>query len=730
MARRLLNRDLQSTTFEMMSSSKSVGPTQVPAVLHSNALLTSCLPRGTFFLLPTAILLGLVSVSFAAQEQPTHRGLVVDPDGEVVEGAELFTTTYDGEFSKQLATTDADGRFLVSVEDPGLKMMYLLARKEGAGLAMSAASNFELRKSTEDSPLGLQLTAPGNLSGQLVDEDGNALEGIRVVPVTLYDYRDRGLSRLESAEELAKGYSAVVQAGGWQVSGPVLLSLASATTDASGRFQLKGFGAGRVVRILVIGPTVKAEVIHVRTDDGDTVYTPFNSSNPKAEKIPIYARDFQHSLSPGTSITGHVRTETGAPAVDAMVKPRRFYSANFLGASDRLLAVKTDAEGAYRLDGLPLGRVRLNVVPPKGTPYLAAERTPVMKAGESRVNVDFNLTRGIRITGQATDANTGEAVPGRLRYFAFKDNPSLKSLKGIGLTADVVAAQTSDDGKYSLIALPGRGILAFNTTTKLGDNYQRAQGADQITRARIDVGNGSLIDVRPHAIIPFNFHLIKEIDLPSEKDEHVVDLELTGARRIIGIQFVNAGGGALGRVYYSNSSPDGGPFKIAERDPFGRISGVVRFFDEEKGRLVQARTSDYSMSGWAYVEAADQEVALAMFPAAKIQGQLVDAKGQPVAGAILKTQFNQDTSKVIGELPANPKTSGYVYWTDEQGRFEFVGLPADLPLSVTVSTRKGRSSMLRGMLFSELTLETSQSLDLGKIRMDKLKPLPKPARAN
>src|SRR5262249_40784606 len=95
------------------------------------------------------------------------------------------------------------------------------------------------------------------------------------------------------------------------------------------------------------------------------------------------------------------------------------------------IRTKTDAEGRYRLNGLPKGKGQ-NIIarPPNDLPYLMVQAEVPDTPGFEPVTVDFDLKRGVWIEGKITDKETGKPVEGQVEYFAVGDNRHLQDHPG------------------------------------------------------------------------------------------------------------------------------------------------------------------------------------------------------------------------------------------------------------------------------------------------------------
>ena len=179
----------------------------------------------------------------------------------------------------------------------------------------------------------------------------------------------------------------------------------------------------------------------------------------------------------------------------------------------------TDAQGRYRLVGLPLGREGKLVAAPACDfsagrnwfgidPRLPADRCPpyfgsqvrVEKPpGKEPVHLDIALDRGVRATGRIIDKDTGKPVRGRVSYFAFDDNPHRKASTDPARQSNMHF--TDAEGVFRLVIPPGPGVLAAYV---FFGPYVRAAGVDAIKdRARTGcahIGEGIRFPQQFHAL--------------------------------------------------------------------------------------------------------------------------------------------------------------------------------------------------------------------------------------
>jgi hypothetical protein len=130
------------------------------------------------------------------------------------------------------------------------------------------------------------------------------------------------------------------------------------------------------------------------------------------------------------------------------------------------IATTTDAEGKYVLDGLPLSKKYVVLAAPKPGEGLV-HRFAALKGdvlGGAPVRADFDLPRGVVLTGRLTDRKTGKGVFGQVFYRPLwsnkwvEDHPDY-AFPGIAPAYTDADGFTDEDGRFKLTVLPGPGVL-------------------------------------------------------------------------------------------------------------------------------------------------------------------------------------------------------------------------------------------------------------------------------
>ena len=185
-----------------------------------------------------------------------------------------------------------------------------------------------------------------------------------------------------------------------------------------------------------------------------------------------------HTLTgrlPGSFATRRPASRSRAWRLPATFSPGR----RLAGIRD--VVSQTDAQGRYRLVGMPKGKGNeIMAFPNDDQPYLIRSMTVPDDPGVGPVTVDFELHRGIWIEGRVIDKATGKPAIARLHYWPFRNNPFTRGLPefdGLNVDGDQLRYATRADGSFRLVGLPGRAIVGAEAVAA---SYKLGVGADKI----------------------------------------------------------------------------------------------------------------------------------------------------------------------------------------------------------------------------------------------------------
>jgi RNA polymerase sigma factor (sigma-70 family) len=469
-------------------------------------------------------------------EAITCRGRVLDPDGRPFSGANVYLVSnrlknLDSPVVR--ATSGPDGRFHFVVPKSDFDTFDFDATWSNSPIVARAAGYaFGLANYRKDSEeLTLQLTRDDvPVSGRILDLEGRPVAG---ATLTVFDVRspsrgslDDWLKALEGRKEFGNPESEFLPTGlgphrpGQPIIPPV-------KTGADGRFLIAGIGRSRVATVRIQGSTIETVQVFVRTRPGATIRVPRYQGTADEELITIYGAAFEHVAGPTRPIEGVVRDlDTKAPLAGIMVLGERW-----LGESNEYVHAITDAQGHYRLVGLPRGReghvlavapVDFPHLPLRGDrkdalpgrrdedlPYLRAGAKVGEPGGTGPIKLDFNLKRSVWVTGRVIEGDTGKPVFARLEYFVYQDNPHVQGYPVFQeFQQSVITLHFAGrDGAFQFVAFPGPGLLVADPDPR-ADEYILGAGADTLKHKL----KYRYLETYPNGVVPSEHHVIAEID--------------------------------------------------------------------------------------------------------------------------------------------------------------------------------------------------------------------------
>jgi RNA polymerase sigma factor (sigma-70 family) len=640
-----------------------------------------------------------------------YQGRVLDPDGKPFAGAAVYLVSYalkkpdnppiratsgaDGRFRFQAAKSDFD----TSLEEHPWTYTPILARARGLAFAVVTADGsskeWTLRLARDDVPI----------SGRIIDLQGRPVAGATVTVVSVRMPSTGGLDgflkALRERNEVANLFYPHLNSGlQAQPEPPVIPPV---RTDAEGRFRIAGVGRERITTIQIEGPTIETQRVLVRTRPGATLRVPAHKDAYQPELVTIYGNDLEHVAGPTRPIEGIVRDDdSGRPLAGIMVHGEHRLE---FGSGEFVHAV-TDAQGHYRLLGLPQGRegnvlavppcdfpyygrlkTRLQVPPDESLPYLRA-LVPVGKSdGPGPMHLDINLKRGVWITGRLIDREAQKPVRGQVEYYVFLDNPRYQAYRGFG-SARISPHFVGGDGVFQFAAFPGPGMIGARADEP---GYVRAVGVEKM-KGRRDKDNGFL-RTSPYTVIPDNFNVLDPID-PAPGTETLSHDLLLESGRSLAVTVQGPDGkpatdllamGLQEMSWWEKVPPGTSEFRVASLMP-GR-SRTIGFRDDAKrlvGELVlhgdETRPQTVTLQPWGV-----------------LTGRVVDAEGQPAAeGDIL----------LIGDRPSTDLKFG------PDGRFRIEILVPGKPYDLRLLDRR---RIQRGSLARGVKLGPGETRDLGDV---------------
>ncbi|SIO61105.1 Signal transducer regulating beta-lactamase production, contains metallopeptidase domain [Singulisphaera sp. GP187] len=629
-----------------------------------------------------------------ADDNRTVHGQVIDPDGKPVPGATVYLTPAYGYLSKPntlvvSTTAGADGRFIIEVPET---REFEHSRIVSAGAPGFGVGWVKTSPGDRLDNLGLQLEVDdAPIDGQIVDLEGNPIVGasLRVIQINASPLNDLGpwLAAVERKEgdpwELEHRY----------LSRYTLEPSSTALTDAEGRFRITGIGRNRVAWLQLESPKVVSQQLRVLTRPGKAVEVPHGGGDHETGEPLVattyFGASFRHAAAPTRPIVGVVRdADTKKPLAGVPIRSRTLATRpNYL---DDIAQTVTDAEGHFRLTGMPKGKGNTIVAVPKADqPYAPCVKEVPDGPGLAPVSLEIELRRGVWIEGKITDKATGKPVTGFVEYFAHSKNPSLAEYPEFDGSVFSHHHPVQEDGSYRIAGLPGPGLVAV---LRRADYLSAPERDDEFGTQQRELSTAPY-----HLGFTSNYSALAEVDPPRGSNSLHRDITLDPGSTFPGIVLGPDGKPMTGARSWAVDSLE--PMKTAEftvsgmapkeppRDlvflhPERGLVGIVRP-PQEKGTLVTVRMRTGAMA----------------------TGRLVDSQGKPRPGMPMRLAYR---------TPDQEKWWGYpngLVETDTQGRFTIKALVPEY----TFQLREG--TIDDGPTFGG-TLRAGELIDLGDIRIE------------
>src|SRR5262249_35116500 len=537
-------------------------------------------------------------------------GRVPDADGRPVGGAKLYLTPAEGRPPAN-ATAGPDGRFQFAVAKGKIENRYTYvaatAATYGVGWVTVAPDgkrdDLTIRLVEDDVPI----------TGEIVDLEGKPVPGATLTVLTVSAAEGGDLGPWLEAIQAKQGKKSTYRPSCQSPLSP------QATTDAQGapRLAAVGIGRDRLIRARLAGPTIASQDVNILTRAGKAIEVTEYKGWPATT---YYAASFRHVTAPSRPIVGVVRDkDTGKPLAGVTIESNKLANNPVPGLN--MLQTTTDAEGRYRLTGMPKGAGNtIRLVPPADQPYLSVHADGPDNPGLGPVTVDFELKRGIWIEGKVTDKVTGKPVRGSVDYFALDTNPNVRDHPGFdGTIPPFWGIPTKEDGSFRVVGLPGPGLIAVFYT---GHHLLAPERADEFGTKEAGLYTsprqlGRLI----------NYTALARID-PARGVESV--------RRDVTL---DPGWTFTGTVLGPDDKPLAGARAFGlhsrgwSRDPLRTAEFTVLAFNPRRPRDVFFQHLEKGLVGVAQPPKEDGgSVTVRLEPGAAVTGRLVDADGKPRAG--------------------------------------------------------------------------------------------------
>jgi RNA polymerase sigma factor (sigma-70 family) len=629
-------------------------------------------------------------------------GRVVDPAGKPFAGAKVFFVRSvlgirDAPPAPPAAvSSDGAGSFRLIVSRTGYKSSNEKAQWSrgavvavGKGFGPGWVGGDDVEKLTN---VTIKLARDVPIQGRVVDLEGRPIAGVQV-QVRNIRFRENGGDLKAFVADLRSG----MYASGQFLPGfagtdldPALLGLTRPVlTGADGKFRFRGISPECRVSLRFAGPTIETVEVWVLTHPTPTIRVP--------RHFVFYGATFDHAAAPTRPVVGVVRDrDTGKPLAGVTIQAR-LPSALGHRDEDKYLRTTTDGKGRYRLVGLSRQKGhRLQVLAGPSQPYLHAARTLGAATGLGPVTVDFPLKRGVWFRGRVTDKETGRPVRARVRYAAFSDNPHVKEAPGLS-NSDDIETRTAADGSFTLLGLPGRGLLAAKAADRQDGRYVMSVGAEKIKGPMYGRDN---YNTEPRPLDPSEFNVVVEVN-PARGTESIVrDLALDPGKTVTGT-IVGPDGKPVpgcsidsvrGLWFHVNDLPTA-QFRIPGLDPKHPRWFFFLHHDRNLGTAVLLKGNE------------PLPVTVRLQKCGTVTGRLVDEDGLP-RSAWISGFFHR------GQLGLKDIGRGFgMGKIGKDGRFRIGVLPG-----LKVGLLAGKNPTYFDSLVRELTLKPGEVKDVGDVK--------------
>ncbi len=651
----------------------------------------------------------------ARVEPPTARPVLVEPADELVPVRILVTDAADEPASlasvrlrphvgmiprpaETVATPKGAGQFALAIPRRLLRVGddtsgLIVASLPGSGVGYFPVGIWMTHNAGDLLSIKLSPdTVP--LSGRIVDRIGQPVAGASVRVSDLYASPGPDLNRW--ADRVRRAGTR----GAWEGTNTRdLLDLGPfpdllATTDADGRFRLVGLGVERVANLVITAPgSATIEVAATTQDRGPIVSADQGEGFPSLTFHPAH---FEVTLPPGRSVVGTIRdADTNAPIAGLPVQAQ-------LAEADRNnvplpgIETITDAQGHYRLDGLPMADgYQVYVRPRSEQPYLNASidtpKVADLPPGQP-VTADLTLRAGVMVRGRITDKVTGQPVfNASVCTYTFRSNPAASRYPGLGGYA-LQWTRTDADGRYEVATIPGPGLMTVRALApyQIVQDFAAIPGydakGDQFRTLPGFIGDFRMV----HALVPID---------PAAGTGSTQDVVLDPGGVASGA-ILDPAGQPLAETTSFGLNPSGWPQAI------NRLSSYeAKGLNPAHPRHVFFYHEGRKLAGSVILRGDEPgPVPVRLVPWGNITGRLVRANGQPFT----------DLSLIGFPYQANSSEGRFVQpliQPDADGRFRFEGTIPGL----RYSARPSRGIFTGPEIFQGLIVEPGQTRDLGDI---------------
>jgi RNA polymerase sigma factor (sigma-70 family) len=620
-------------------------------------------------------------------------GRVLGKDGRPFVGATVsLSPNSPSQAPAVQARSGPDGRFRLTVSRGDVEHRRLLVAT-APGLAPDWA---ELGRGVGELTLRLAQDHVA-IQGRILDLQGQPVEGVTIQPTELNESPERDLTNW-----LKHPFGVPMR----NVK-PQAVGLATpATTDAGGKFQLRGFGDERLVELHVRGRTIANTVVYV------TIRPVQEPRLPDGGQVRICNAVFDLVVPPCKPIRGTVRERgTGRPIANAHIGFK-----DIIGSS-----TTSGPDGRYTIVGL--GKRPEYGYEASAKPYFHVKRyegiadTP----GLEPLTVDIELERGVAVRGRLFDRATGRPVRGHLEYLCYSTNPRAAEFTSLG-SQKFQGTDTAEDGTFEIVAAPGPGVIGAYATD---DRFVACRSYPQPPKDLPRPGGVEPGHIPPH-FPPGEFHTMVAINASEEDPKSTtIDIALDSGRSVE-VKTVDPAGQPVAGVHAAGRTALRWGHEGADSRRVASPSFTFFGLDPEQPRSLVLLQPERALGAIRSIKVDESSpLTISLQPLGAVAGRIVDDAGQPLAR--LRVRALPENRAGAAPLPeelimgwGNPGTItsrfGGEATTDAQGRFRIGGLVPGLGLKLRLGTKFPET---RRFDDNPVVLHAGESKDLGDIRVDR-----------
>jgi RNA polymerase sigma factor (sigma-70 family) len=658
----------------------------------------------------------------AAEETMTVSGQVLNPDGQPVAGAKLYTLRLppgkapsdDNIETVVRGSSGPDGRFRFDAPKGELgtaadgSPLPILAAADGYGVNWSGAP-----KPGEE--LILKLVKDQPITGRVLDGEGQPVANAAIRVLNLVTGPDDRL------DDFLAGWKTDWQdswSRGLKQTIPPSPVVRVTPTDRDGRFQITGAGAERVLIVVVKAPTIAQSMFYVVARSGFDP-KPYNDAaddlGRRRMRLPghtpqLFGPTFTFVAAPGKTLEGIVREANGKPLIGVRVGA-------IVGSNNSVFAT-TDAQGKFTLTGLPKQPNYILHVGPRAQDAFVDRSVNVPDTeGLQPVKAEIELMRGVVVSGRVIDRQTGKGVLSGVRFVPLPQNTFFGKPGYDSYRQDHTMRGTDQDGRFRLVVIPGPGVLmvqAHSGESHDGQYLNPYQLAtfDEEGRKHVEVmedGVGGYFAAAGNALEPLgNENAIKYIDLAENTAAVSHDL------------YLHRGKTATVILQDQDGQPltEGIVSGMAAKWPITftlkKAECTVYALDPQKPRTLVFYHPVRKLGGSLSVRGDEPGPLTAkLLPTGTVIGRILDADGQPIAGADVGVSYQTNAGS---ELERFLRPQREPIRTDKDGRFRLDGVVPEVKFSL--SLRQGPTFLVGKPRIGVKNVQTGQTLDLGDRRTE------------